>query len=108
MKTLRLGTTMLVALALLVPLSVNAAAPSRFDDNKVRVSFADLNIQSKAGAEVLYARMRRASIDACGVDSYRQLGSLKRVSIAKQCYEKTMDKFVSRIDSEELKKLHNG
>lgn len=108
MTTFRLGSAVLLTLALLVAPPALADAAKKGDDVKVRVVFGDLNIHEQSGAKALYARMKRASRQACGVDSYRRLGSLKRVRDAQLCYDDVLQKFVSRIDSAALRALHNG
>ena len=45
-----------------------AAAPSQFESEGITVSWADLNIHSKAGAKVLYSRLQSASAAVCDVD----------------------------------------
>lgn len=106
MKTLRLGMMALLAIAFLSSQGAIAGVPSKGDTDRIKVSFADLNIQNAAGAKVLYARLQHASEAACKVKPYRTLGAIDRFAKAKQCYDDTLDSFVSRIDSDMLKRLH--
>ncbi len=97
--------------ALAAGLALVIAAPTglaadRYEETSIRVSYKDLNIHSEAGAKVLYARLKKASEDACGSSVYRDTRSLKLMLEAKQCYEETLDSVVARIDSDELAKLH--
>lgn len=108
MKASRLATIAAAVLALSIPVSGIASAPGEPDADKIRISFADLNIHNEAGARVLYGRLQRASELACSVDSYRILGSLERVAKTRQCYEETLDEFVAQVDSAALKKIHAG
>lgn len=107
MKKIALAGT---ALLLFFGLGVSAAAasPGSFEEDRVLVSFADLNIQNKAGARVLYTRLQRASADVCSLDSYRELGSLALVAGAEECYVAALDKAVSKIDSEALARIHSS
>ncbi len=102
------GITALVVCGLGVSASAAAALPGQFDDSAVTVSYADLNIQNTAGARVLYSRLHRASKSVCSLESYRELGSLSRVSQAEQCYTETLDEAVAKIDSDALKKIHTS
>jgi len=106
MKVLRLGVTALLVVAFLSSQGAIAAAPSTSDANRIKVSFADLNIHNAAGAKILYARLQDASAAACKVEPYHTLGAIDRFAKSKQCYQDTLDSFVSRIDSDTLKRLH--
>ncbi len=102
------GITALVVCGLGISASAAAGLPSQFEDSAVTVSFADLNIQNTAGARVLYSRLQRATKSVCGLKSYRELGSLSRVSQAKQCYTETLDEAVTKIDSAALQEIHRS
>lgn len=106
MKAIRLGVTALLVIAFLSSQGAIAEVPSKSDTDRIKVSFADLNIHNSAGAKVLYARLQDASEAACKVEPYRTLGSIDRFAKAKQCYNDTLDRFVSKIDSKTLKRLH--
>lgn len=106
MNTLRKGLFAMLALSL--PLGALAASTVEIDDDHVRVSFADLDIYEEVGAKVLYSRLQRASRAACNVESLTTLGSIERTTAAKTCYSDMLDEFVTRIDSEALKKIHAG
>lgn len=85
-----------------------AAAPSQIDDVSVRVSYSDLNIHSKAGAKVLYGRLKHASEEVCGIQSHTINGSLVSTLKARQCFRETLDASVEKIDSEALDEIHSG
>ena len=59
----------LLVVGMAVPAISLAAAPSQIDKETVKVSYADLNIQSEAGAKVLYTRLKKASQEVCGIQS---------------------------------------
>jgi UrcA family protein len=106
MKTLRKATVALAAVVL--PVCAFASAPVEVDNDKVRVTFSDLDIHHESGAKVLYSRLQQASRTACDVGSLTTLGSIERTTAAKACYAETLDRFVSRIDSDALKEIHAG
>ena len=105
-KSVILGVAALVVVGFGMSASAVAATQSQLADGAISVSFADLNIQNVAGARVLYTRLQRATKSVCNVKSYRELGSLSRVSQAEQCYAETLDEAVAKIDSDALKKIH--
>jgi UrcA family protein len=97
------------ALALaVVALPAVAATPSSIEATRISVSFADLNIDSEAGARALYGRLQQASASVCKKDSLRELGSLAAVAKAEACYDETLTEAVAKIGSEALSKVHAG
>mgnify|MGYP001813056303 CR=1 FL=1 len=102
------GTFILLALGLTAPAIGSAATPSHFEDVSVRVSFADLNIHSQAGAKVLYARLKRASEEVCGLDFYTINRSLTQKRIARACYLAALEASVEKVDSDALSEMHDG
>ena len=105
-KTIVAGVSALALAAFALPAA--AATPTQFDDSRISVSFADLNIDNEAGARVLYGRLQQASASVCNMDSYRELGSLARVADAEACYTETLNEAVAKIGSEALKKIHTS
>lgn len=101
-------TTVVLIVALALPLTVYAAAPSHIDDVSVKVSYADLNIDNAAGAKMLYSRLRNAAEQVCGVGSHMKLGSLAAKVRAKECYKESLDKAIAEIDHEQLSRLHES
>ena len=91
-----------------LPLSSNAATPSQFEKISVKVSYADLNIESDAGARALYSRLKRASRKACNVKSLTSAGSLREVRSASRCYDQTLEAAVREIDSDALTRIHSS
>lgn len=98
----------IIALGLGMPLLASGAAPSQGERGSVKVKFADLNIESKAGARVLYARLQQASEQACNLNSYTQERSLVHIAVAKDCYEGALEKAVGKIDSKALTEIHSS
>ena len=100
--------SVLAAAAIAVPAIGSAAAPTQFDDASVKVSYADLDIHSEAGARVLYSRLKRASRAVCGVQSHVVNGSLAMTLKARACFQETLEASVKKIDSEALDEIHAG
>ena len=84
----RLSTLLLLGIAL--PAAAMAATPSQIDDAAVKVSYADLNIQSEAGARVLYTRLKKASEEVCGIQTHVIDGSLAATLRARACFRETL------------------
>jgi len=62
------------------------------------VSYADLNLDTEAGAEQLYFRLRRASLAVCNVESLQKKGSVKAVRQARACYEDAMESAMDALN----------
>lgn len=88
--------------------AVLAAPPAQYENSRMSVSFADLNIDSAAGARVLYARLKYAAEAVCGVQSYREHGALALQREAARCYRDTLDEAVADIESSALERVHAG
>jgi UrcA family protein len=100
--------SLLAAAAIAAPAIGFAAAPSHFKDAGVKVSYADLDIHSKAGARVLYSRLKRASEEVCGIQSHVINGSLAMTLKARACFQETLEASVEKIDSDALEEIHAG
>ena len=92
---------------LAIPMTAIGASPSQFEDVSVKVSFADLDIHTDAGAKALYSRLKRASEVACDVDSYMRSG-LSVYQKARACYEEALDDAVASINSDALQQIHKS
>ena len=93
------GVSLLLALGFALPTIGFAGTPGQFEDAAVTVTYEDLNIQSEAGAKVLYSRLKRASAKACNVESLSEHGSVDRARDAKVCYHEALTAAVESIDS---------
>lgn len=102
------GALLLLILGAALPAAASAGAPGQLEDTAVKVSYGDLDIQSEAGAKVLYSRLRHASQKACNVESFMEHGSIDSARDARLCYREKMTKAVDNIDSEPLKQIHAG
>lgn len=78
------------------------------DNGTLRVSYADLDLSSQAGVEVLYGRLQQASAVACDTGSLRQKGSLKAARMAESCFEEVLSKLVSKVKNDKLTAIHEG
>lgn len=105
-KTLVLAVSSLLLFG--VGTTAASASSMKYVVKSITVNYEDLNIQSNAGARTLYARLKQASENVCGVGSIQQLGSISRVSNAKNCYQEALSEAVDNIDSEALSKLHSS
>ena len=73
-----------------------------------KVSYADLDVEKEAGAKSLYRRLQQASKRVCGVESIKNAGSIRQVSLAQECYRETLDSAVAKLDNATLTNLHQG
>ena len=72
----------------------------------VSVSYADLNIHSKAGARVLLGRLQQAARTACG--GQPAISDLTESQNYQACRRQALDHAVAGIASPELVALYNG
>jgi len=104
---------LLTASAILVLGIPAIASSSQFinadGETVVRVSYADLNLSSQAGLNVLYSRLQAASSSFCGPRrSLREAGSQRQLIRYKQCYSNLLSKLVTQVGNAELTKIHTG
>ncbi len=93
------------------PAVVLAGTPSDFENAKVTVSYADLNLENEEGVRVLYRRLKRASSELCSLTPPRIAGSLPNVYLrrdTRQCYREALSNAVDKIDNENLTRIHAG
>jgi UrcA family protein len=102
----------LITAAAVIAVSAPAIASTGADNGlkgaAVKVSYADLNLQKEAGAKVLYRRLQQASKKACGVESFRIVGSLSEAAKMQDCYESSLTSSVAKVDNAILTKIHEG
>ncbi len=85
----------------------SADASSGLKGVSVKVSYADLKLETKEGANALYWRLKQASKQACDVRGLKVAGSLKRIREARHCYRETLSAAVEKIDNELVTQIHN-
>ncbi len=108
MKELKLFKRLLltfVVIALGGPAVVLADAASFVEETQATVSYADLNLESEEGVQVLYRRQQRASREVCVVTSLMIAESRQQ---AQRCYRQTLSNAVDKIDNEDLTRIHAG
>lgn len=79
------------------------AADSVAQIPSVAVSYGDLNLDTAAGVEALYARLRAASRSVCNVGEGKGLAA---VMAAKSCYREVLGAAVSNAKLPTLTALH--
>ena len=104
----KLWLSPLLLLGSAIPAIGMAAAPSQIENETINVSYAGLNIESDAGAKILYARLKRASARVCGIESYTTVRSLSVRRNAQTCFQNTLEASVEEIDSDALTEIHAG
>jgi UrcA family protein len=94
-----------VAGVFLLAVSAQAAGPSAQDKSvhQKTVSYADLNLSSKADVAALYARLRAASRSVCGSYDLRDL-AMRRLH--KDCVDQALSDAVEQVDHAALSTLH--
>ncbi len=90
------------------PAVVLAGTPSDFEDAKVTVSYADLNLETEKGVQTLYRRLQRASKKVSGFTSFGVVGTARLMQKAGQSYRNTLSNAVEKIDNERLSAIHAG
>ncbi len=90
------------------PAVVLAGTPSDFEDAKVTVSYADLNLENEEGVQTLYRRLQRASKEVSGFKYVRKAGIVWLWVEARQSYRKALSNAVEKIDNERLSEIHAG
>ena len=110
MKESKLFKSLLAVFIVVVlgaPPIASADAGSGLKGVSVKVSYADLKLETKEGANALYWRLKQASKQACGVRGLKVEGSLKRTREARQCYREALSLAVEQIDNELVTQIHN-
>ena len=70
----------------------------------VRVSYADLDITSTAGATALHRRIKTAAKEVCGYEGY----SLVEINLWQRCVRDAVDGAVASVNSPLLTAIHTG
>ena len=75
---------------------------------KTTVSYADLNLESEEGVQVLHRRLQDASRNVCSAKSLKIARSIFVQYQTSACYRKTLSNAVEKFDNEDLTRLHAG
>ncbi len=94
----------LVAAGIALASSAAIAAPQTVT-REVVVNYADLNLESAAGIEALYARLRAAARNVCGS---ADRADIRATSDMKECRESAIAAAVDKIDNAALAAHHSG
>jgi UrcA family protein len=107
-SNVRFSLTSLAALAALAGATASSAtSPSdQYVTHSVKVSFADLNLGSQAGAMALYERIQRAARKVCTPDTTER--GLQRYRDWKACYDTAVTNAVGKVNSPLLSALHSS
>ena len=73
-----------------------------------KVTYSDLNVEKEAGAQSLYRRLQQASKRVCGVESIKNAGGIREISLQQRCYRETLGEAVAKIDNATLTEIHEG
>jgi UrcA family protein len=103
MKTLYRTAALALGLGLIGAGAAQAGGPAP-KKTQVVVSYADLNISSKAGAEVLLFRLRVAASKSCG--GVPQIGDLHAQANYDVCFKQALDDAVAHVASPTLAELY--
>ncbi len=76
------------------------------DPPPVKLSFSDLNLDTPAGARVLYGRIKTAAVEACGPSLATWYPAKARA--AKECLDETVDHTVKEINRPALTAFHEA
>jgi UrcA family protein len=90
-----------------IALACLLVASNAFADDQSRsetVKFADLKVDTSAGAEVLYRRIQSAARRVCSYDAT----SIQGPSTWQNCVRPTIDAAVAKVNSPQLTALHTG
>jgi len=96
-----------VALGLPAISSAGVLASSTQND-KISVSYSDLDLTQSSGVVTLYSRLKTAAKHACGTTSLIEAGSVQRVQRSKACYNSLLDRAVAKLGNERLSAIHAG
>jgi len=92
-----------IVAAALVAGIVTAAQGAEFP--QVHVKYADLNLNSEAGAAVLYQRIRSAAAQVCGTFGVRDLSAQ---AAAKACQARAIGEAVATVHAPALTQVYEG
>jgi UrcA family protein len=82
-----------------------AVATPQTENRETTVNYADLNLESAAGIESLYARIRSAAKKVCGTAEISDIAARADMSA---CRAASLDKAVAAVGNEALAARHVG
>lgn len=72
----------------------------------IGVSYTGADLESVEGQLKLYKKMQTAAYKLCGPSDRQITGSVRRSAENKQCYERTLEAAMRRLESPEMMTLH--
>ena len=92
--------------ALVSALAVLGASPALADEavRSVKVSYADLDLNTQAGAATLYGRLRGAARQLCGYEGT----TFTDQAIWNECVKRAVGDAVAKVNSPQLTALYTG
>jgi UrcA family protein len=69
------------------------------------VSYEDLDLSLREGAQILYSRLQGAAMQVCGTPDLR---NLRQTQLQRQCYEKALAEAVATVDKSSLTALYRS
>ncbi len=85
------------------------SSSSKHESAGVKVSFAELDLDKEAGIDALYARLRRAAEQVCGLDAIPGYAiTVQAASDRHACYTDALDRAVTSLDVPSLTAKHAG
>jgi UrcA family protein len=101
---MKIANTVLVLVGAAMLLAAQGSlAGSPLDAKTVRVSYADLNVNSSAGTAVLYRRIRRAAEVVCDATDK---GDPVYMRVRQQCVRWAIDHAIGQVNLPTLAALH--
>ena len=105
MLTTQTLTALSAALALGFTACGQSAAAQTTETASVKVSFADLNLSSEAGAKVMLQRIRNAAEKVCGIESDDPIDQLYEY---RPCVKTTTNRAVANFHNPIVTALNSG
>ena len=90
-----------------IALACVLAASNAFADDQIRsetVKYADLKVDTAAGAQALYSRIHSAARRVCGYEAT----SIQGPSVWQNCVRPAVDAAVAKVNNSQLTALHTG
>ena len=66
------------------------------------VSFADLDVASPRGQEIMHARISQAARMVCGPGDFRRAGSLQQAKENRDCYHSALSGAMSQLSTDQV------
>jgi len=95
-----------IAIVLGTPAMTMAAPDDHLQGTTMKVSYADLNLEKEAGAEILYQRLQKAAKQVCSGRTLTVKGSLTEAAARTSCIRDTLDEAVKHVNNQHVSKIH--